>query len=130
MYYFVPAVFVGMAIPAFYALYVWYKVYTENLLPLTGKTRFLYLYFLRLLVIFFVLWFFFIGSLFMERTWWLAFVFVAINSTGFISFCFALTKPDVHDAVMEFIFCRDPSLRSSDALSSRGGRSSRGKGTV
>merc|ERR1712176_937494 len=95
-----------MLIPTVYVLYVCFQVYTKKLLPITGKTRLLYFYFLRLIVIFFILWLVYVLYAFYEQFSWpelLGLIFLGIyNLTGFISFCFAITKPDVYEAVMEF----------------------------
>jgi len=115
--------FLGMMVPTVYVLYTAFEIYRKDLLPLTGKTRALVLYFFRLIAVFVGFWIVFVVAIFLKG-WYQAIAFVIFNLTGFVSFCFALTKPDVKEACTDLLFCRNTNLKRSMTQSTKMMRSS------
>lgn len=111
-------VFLGMMLPSIYLLYVCLDIYWNGLLPISGKTRFLALYFFRLIAIFVGFWIIFVVAVFLKG-WAQAIAFVFFNLTGFVSFCFAVTKPDVREACLDLLFCRDQRSAPEEMFVSR-----------
>lgn len=114
-YFWLVYVFLGMMIPTVYVIYVCCNIYKQGLLPTTGGTRALLFYFFRLLLMFFVLWIVFIVAVFLNG-WPQAIAFVFINLAGFLSFCFAMTKPDISEAVIDMIFCKGQRLTAEEVF--------------
>jgi hypothetical protein len=97
-------------IPTVYVVYVSYNVFQRKLLPPSGKRRLLAVYFFRLIFAFLIMWIptliilFIVVSgvptsvLFAGGTW--------SHLQGAVSAGLSLMKPDIKDAVKNFVLCR------------------------
>ena len=72
----------SMAVPTLYAFYLTFDIHKNNLLPLTGRTRAIALYFFRLIAIFVTFWIIFVIAVFLTG-WAQAIAFVFYNLCGF-----------------------------------------------
>eukprot|EP00521_Asterionellopsis_glacialis_P006829 CAMPEP_0195283340 /NCGR_PEP_ID=MMETSP0707-20130614/1917_1 /TAXON_ID=33640 /ORGANISM="Asterionellopsis glacialis, Strain CCMP134" /LENGTH=206 /DNA_ID=CAMNT_0040342491 /DNA_START=683 /DNA_END=1303 /DNA_ORIENTATION=- len=107
--------------PVTYAVYAGIRVWKQQLLPKTGRTRFLYIYFLRITI-----------AAFMPLPMSLMYIFgynsihgleYILNYVGVILNCInvflVLTKPDIRQAVKKMLTCR---CYSDDISSERASR--------
>jgi len=107
-------------IPFAYVLYVCYKVHRGNLLPTSGRTRQLYFFFMRLTIVFVLMWIpsFLIMFAIGNPNVWLSFAGGSWSHIqGFVSAFFCLTKPDIRAVVIDFLLCRK---RTDDTMSEMG----------
>ena len=96
----------GPILPLLYISYVCIQIYRNNLLPITGRTRTIAIYFARIVLVFFVFYLpgtiFFVSGLASSEVGWLRNIGTLIFALqGGFSFWVALKKPDVHHAVLE-----------------------------
>lgn len=102
---FVPAM---MVVPFAYVMYVWWDVYYHKLLPLTGRTRMIFVYFLHLVIVYLVMWmptalFMFVVIKFGYWASWTAGTWSHLQ--GFVSVAVSLHKPDIRHAFVGFVTC-------------------------
>ncbi|CAB9522179.1 Receptor-type guanylate cyclase gcy-19 [Seminavis robusta] len=96
--------------PILYVIYVCFDVWWNERLPISGRTRVLALYFLRVIIIFLVTWvpYFVIYEIAWNIThnrWMVYFSYYLGSVQGFLSVCVALSKPDVKKVFWNFLFC-------------------------
>ena len=101
--------FVG--IPIAYVAYVSYEVFLGGkLLPPTGKRRILTVYFFRLILVFLVMWIPAFILMFIAATWLPPWAHYAGGTwshlQGAVSAGVSLYKPDIWDAVVQFVTCQ------------------------
>ena len=113
-----------MGVPTTYCMYVLWDVYRRNLLPSKGKRRQLSLYILRLVFVFFFMWIPFtlvgsMGSIVQYDPWihWSCVVYSHVQAA--VSVCVAMTKPDIQQAVIHTITCRDTIQESDEVIMKR-----------
>jgi len=99
-----------VAPPLLYVIYVCVDVWRRNLLPRSGRTRILSLYFLRVVIVFLVTWvpYFIIYEIAWNVTHsrWMVHISYYLGSIqGFMSVAVALSKPDIKRAVFRVVFC-------------------------
>lgn len=124
VYYLVAMNFV-MGVPTTYCMYVLYNVYKYNLLPSKGKRRQLSLYILRLVFVFIFMWipFTLVGGmlsfLIQYNPWihWCCVVYSHVQAA--VSVSVAMTKPDIQQAVLHTITCRNIILESDEVITKR-----------
>lgn len=102
---FIPAM---IGFPIIYVLYVCYDVRKNNLLPVNGRTRQLALFFSRIIVIFIIMWLPTVILLFVVavRNYWISVIGGFFSHLqGLVSSVFSMMKPDIRQAVWDFISC-------------------------
>jgi len=114
-----------IGIPIVYIGWVCHDVHKYGMLPSSGRSRFLALYFLRLVFVFVGMWLPVVILIFgvAMNNYWLSFMGGTWSHLqGFVSVGVSLTKPDVKRAVLSFVMCRSCNeddgmrrLRSNDA---------------
>lgn len=107
--------------PLIYVLYVTWDVHRKKLLPLSGSTRVISLYFLRVVIVFLVTWvpYYIIYNVAWivtgSRTMVQVTYFIG-SLQGLISVSVAMTKPDVKRAVFKFMYpCQEEENNSRGA---------------
>ena len=103
---FVPAM---MVIPFSYVMYVWFDIFYHKLLPITGRTRMIFFYFLRLVVVYLVMWLPTAVMLFVvvKDGYWTSWSAGAWSHLqGLVSVTVSLHKPDIRQAFFDFLCCR------------------------
>uniref|UniRef100_A0A7S4MG28 G-protein coupled receptors family 1 profile domain-containing protein n=1 Tax=Odontella aurita TaxID=265563 RepID=A0A7S4MG28_9STRA len=98
-----------IGIPIVYIGWVCHDVHKYGMLPSSGRSRFLALYFLRLVFVFVGMWLPVVILIFgvAMKNYWLSFVGGTWSHLqGFVSVGVSLTKPDVKRAVLSFVTCR------------------------
>lgn len=118
---FMPA-FLGC--PSVYVLWVGFVVWRGRLLPPMGQHRMLSIYFFRIIAVFVVMWIPTLITLYgMSGTWgkhpWFFWIIGSwTHYQGLVSAVFSLMKPDIKEAVKNFICCgvctHDISIESAD----------------
>jgi hypothetical protein len=97
-------------IPIVYVAYVSYNVFMRKLLPPSGKRRLLAIYFFRLISAFWIMWIPTLVILFVVTTGVPTSVLFAGGTwshlQGAVSAGLSLMKPDIKDAVKNFVLCR------------------------
>lgn len=116
---FLPAILV---IPICYFFYVMIDIWRRNLLPPLGRRRNLSLFLLRMIALYFTIWFpFLVVSLvgnFVQLSVWVKWAGALISHCqGIVTAVFCLTNPDIMEAFQATIRCRAPP--TSDAGFSR-----------
>lgn len=110
--------------PLFYVLYVCWDVWWKNLLPQSGHTRVLSVYFLRVVIVFSVTWvpYYVIYEYawrYTEPSPLIQISYYIGSLQGLVSVSVAMTKPDIKRAVLNFVRCREdvwiPGTGSSNA---------------
>lgn len=99
-----------VAPPLCYVIYVCVHVWRRKLLPRSGRTRVLSLYFLRVVIVFLVTWvpYFIIYEIAWNVTHsrWMVHISYYLGSVqGLMSVVVALSKPDIKRAVFQFVSC-------------------------
>jgi len=99
-----------VAPPLIYVTYVYIDVWYRKLLPKSGRTRVLSLYFLRVIIVFLVTWvpYFILYEIAWNVTHsrWMVIVSYYLGSIqGTLSVVVALSKPDIQRAVRRFVKC-------------------------
>jgi len=98
-----------IGIPIGYICYVCYDVRKRELLPLSGRVRFLALYFLRIVIVFVGMWLpsiIFIFGVSMRNYHLSVWGGTWSHMQGLVSAAVCMSKPDVKEAVLNFIRCR------------------------
>jgi hypothetical protein len=97
-------------IPIAYVAYVCYDIWKRNLLPPMGRRRYLAIYFGRLILVFLVMWLPTLLLLFVISTWlppWAHFAGGTWSHLqGALSAGVSLLKPDIYQAVKNFVTCQ------------------------
>eukprot|EP00797_Seminavis_robusta_P021717 Sro33_g021750.1 n/a (374) ;mRNA; r:157288-158409 len=114
---------VMVAPPFFYVSYVGIDVWYRNLLPASGRTRVLSLYFLRVIIVFMLTWipYFIIYEIAWNVThsrWMVHCSYYLGSLQGLVSVAVAMSKPDVKRAVLRFLNCQ---CRTPDIAGPEGG---------
>lgn len=97
-----------VAPPLLYVIYVCFDVWHCKLLPKTGRTRILSLYFLRVIIVFFVTWvpYFILYEIAWNVThsrWMVKVSYFLASIQGLVSVSVAMGKPDIKKAVLRFV---------------------------
>jgi hypothetical protein len=100
-----------MGVPLVYAGYVLSDIWRRKLLPPLGLRRALSLFLLRLVCLYFAIWFpflvlFMIGNFVYVGSWYHFVGSVISHLQGIISVTFCLTNPDIRKAVVILLTCR------------------------
>ena len=99
-----------MGIPLVYVIYVLYQIKKQNLMPTVGKRRILTVYFLRLAIVFVVMWLPALLFLFILGAWiphWLVWAGGAWSHLqGLVSSILSLGKPDIKSATYHLWKCQ------------------------
>uniref|UniRef100_A0A7S1YVF3 Uncharacterized protein n=1 Tax=Ditylum brightwellii TaxID=49249 RepID=A0A7S1YVF3_9STRA len=103
--------------PLLYLIGVCVHIWKYKLLPRSGRTRVLSLYFLRVVIVFLVTWvpYFVIFEIAFNVTFSRFMVYISYylgSIQGFLSVVVAMSKPDVKRAVYQFLCCRKPEAES------------------
>lgn len=98
--------------PFIYFIYIFIHIWRNKLLPITGKTRVLAVFFLRIAVVFVIVWIpFFVYEVlveYMDKTFSASgFFLLFVLAVGeIVSFALVTTKPDVRDAIIHLLSCK------------------------
>lgn len=100
-------------IPLGIVLWTSYQLYKYKMLPKRGRRRTLSLFFIRLVVIFVVMWLPGIFCMFIGASWWSTPWIDWAGGTwghlqGAASAIAVFLKPDIHKTVMDLLLCREP----------------------
>ena len=121
LFYFLVFLPLAVGIPIGYVLYIAFDIWRRELMPSSGKRRMLSIYFMRIVAVFLIM--------------WIPFLILVVTSTGnplifflggswghiqgILSSAMSLTKPDVYQAVREFITCQCATNKKSRRARSR-----------